>query len=631
MCGILGVTGPVDKNIFYDSLERISHRGPDGYGIWHSYDESILLGHRRLAILDLSDAGKQPMHYQHLSITFNGEIFNFLEIKKELQLKGYQFKSESDTEVILASYLEWGTACFRKFNGMWALGIWDDRNKELLLCRDRFGEKPLFYSELTDGIVFGSEMKSLTPFLNEVKIAKHFDWCKNNIFLYESTNKCLIEGIKRFPAGHYAKIKLRENKLITTRYWNTIDEIEPTNLTYEDQVEHFKELLFDACKIRMRSDVPIGTLLSGGLDSSAIYSIMAQIGLNTPEHQRISKDWQHAFTASFPGSFLDETEYARQVTAHYNLPIEEVNINKLNDINKLEEYSYLFEDLYITNPIPMVEMYKCVRSRGIIVTLDGHGADEYLGGYSSSIFEAFFDAYKNTYEMNMILEAYKGVTASKGYKSSYFQFAKFVVRKIGISAINKLQNSPLINRDQMIPIDNAPKLVHMDYFNSHLYNTFHNTIMPTLLRNYDRYSMIAGVESRMPLLDHRLVTFAFSLPWTSKLRNGYSKAILRDASKPYMPQSVSNRKYKIGFTSPIADWIRGDWKEYMLDNIHSNDFNECGLIQPKILRRMVENIIKNKNISFHESQNTWRYYSTYLWYKTFFKKVNSYNNLIFKL
>jgi asparagine synthase (glutamine-hydrolysing) len=146
--------------------------------------------------------------------------------------------------------------------------------------------------------------------------------------------------------------------------------------------------------------------------------------------------------------------------------------------------------------------------------------------------------------------------------------------------------------------------------------------MPTLLRNYDRYSMIASVESRMPLMDHRLVTFGFSLPWTSKLRNGYSKAILRDAAKPYMPQSVSERKSKIGFTSPIADWIKGDWKEYMLDDIHSNDFKECDVIQPNNLRKKVENIINNKNISFEESQNTWRSFSTYLWYKTFYKRVS---------
>ncbi len=623
MCGILGITQNTNHNLFSDSLNQLFHRGPDGFGIWQHPDNKIMFGHRRLAILDLTEAGKQPFHYEHLTITFNGEIYNFLEIRQELLLKGYILKSESDTEVILAAYLEWGTDCFRKFNGMWALAIWDNKQKELILSRDRFGKKPLFYSQLKEGIVFASEMKAISPFLNEVSVSKDFHWCKNNIFLYEATDKCLIEGIKRFPAGHYGKVKLGENLINFTKYWNTIDEIQPNCLSYPEQVEHFRELLFDACKIRMRSDVPIGTLLSGGLDSSAIYSVMAQIGIQQNDGQRIAKDWQHAFTASFPGSFLDETEYARSVTDYYKQPLVEIDINQANDIDKLEEYSYLFEDLYITNPIPMVEVYKNVKKNGITVSLDGHGADEYLGGYSSSTFEAFFDAYKNRSDMNMIYATYKGLSGiSNSNSTSHIEFLKFITRKIGIKGINLLQNSPLLSRDQFVPIDMAPRLEKMDYFTSHLFNTFHSTIMPTLLRNYDRYSMMASVESRMPLMDHRLVTFAFSLPWSSKLRNGFTKSILRDAVNPYMPHEVNQRKTKIGFTSPIAEWIKGSWKEYMLDSVYSKDFNECELIQPEILRKKVEKIITNKSTPFAESQDTWRYFSTYLWYKTFYKRVN---------
>lgn len=622
MCGILGITRYSEGNLFLTSLNHLFHRGPDGFGIWQHPDNKIMFGHRRLAILDLSDAGKQPFHFEHLTITFNGEIYNFLEIRQELLLKGYSFKSQSDTEVVLASYLEWGTDCFRKFNGMWALAIWDDKQKELILSRDRFGKKPLFFSQLKEGIVFASEMKAIIPFLNEVSISKEFHWCKNNIFLYESTDKCLIEGIKRFPAGHFGKVKLGENSINFIKYWNTIDEIQPNSLSYGEQVEHFRELLFDACKIRMRSDVPIGTLLSGGLDSSAIYSVMAQIGRQQNNGQRMAKDWQQAFTASFPGSFLDETEYARSVTKHYNQSLVEMDMNQANDINKLEEYSYLFEDLYITNPIPMVEVYKNVKKNGITVSLDGHGADEYLGGYSSSTFEAFFDAYNNSGDMNMIYETYKGLLGINNSNSnSYVEFLKFIARKVGIKGINLLQNSPVLSRDQFVPIDLAPKIDRMDYFTSHLFNTFHSTIMPTLLRNYDRYSMMASVESRMPLMDHRLVTFAFSLPWSSKLRNGFTKSILRDAVKPYMPNEVNLRKTKIGFSSPIAEWIKGSWKEYMLDSVHSKDFNECELIQPEVLRKKIKKIISSKSMSPAESQDTWRYFSTYLWYKTFYKKI----------
>lgn len=619
MCGILGSTQPVNDIFFLNNLNKIKHRGPDGFGIWHSEDKSVTLGHRRLSILDLSEAGKQPFHYEHLTIVYNGEIYNFLEIRTELTAKGYRFTSQSDTEVILAAYLQWGPDCFRKFNGMWALGIWDDKNKELILSRDRFGKKPLFYSELSEGIVFASEMKAITSFLKSVNISKDFHWCKNNKFLYEATDICLIDGIKRFPAGHYARLKQNNTQIIPYRFWNTFDEIQPTHLSYEAQVEHFRELLIDACKIRMRSDVPIGTLLSGGLDSSAVFSVMAYIGKNLPNGQRISNDWQHAFTAAFPGTYLDETEYARQVTDFCQLPLEEVNINQLNTIEKLEEYSTLFEELYSNNPIPMIETYKAVRRKGIIVTLDGHGADEYLGGYASSAFEAFFDAYSHPSQMKMIYATYQGMMGQKGKGNLPLEIVKFGVSKMSGSML--FRKAFYMGKDRQIPIPSAPRLEKLDAFTSHLYSIFHDSLLPTLLRNFDRYSMIAGMETRMPLMDHRLVTFAFSLPWTSKLRNGYSKAILRDSTKSYMPLSVNNRKPKIGFSSPVTHWMRNEWKEYLLDSIHSQEFKECDLISPPLLRKRIEAILAAKDVPHSQGQDVWHYFSTFLWYKTFYKDI----------
>lgn len=620
MCGILGSTQPVNDLFFLNNLNKIKHRGPDGFGIWHTEDKTVTFGHRRLSILDLSEAGKQPLHYKHLTIVYNGEIYNFLELRNELKDNGYHFFSESDTEVILAAYLHWGTDCFRKFNGMWALGIWDDLRKELILCRDRFGKKPLFYSELSEGIVFASEMKAITSFLKSVNISKDFHWCKNNKFLYEATDTCLIEGIKRFPAGHYAQVKLKDNKITPIRFWNTLDEIQPTNLSYEAQVEHFRELLIDACKIRMRSDVPIGTLLSGGLDSSAVFSVMAHIGKNLPNGQRVSNDWQHAFTAAFPGTYLDETEYAKQVTDHCQLPLEAVNINQLNSIEKLEEYSTLFEELYSNNPIPMIETYKAVRRKGIIVTLDGHGADEYLGGYASSAFEAFFDAYANPTQIKMIYEIYRGMMGQKGKGNLPLEIAKFLGSKMSTKGLTLLQNTSFMgSKDQQIPIPSTPQLEKLDAFTSHLYSIFHDSLLPTLLRNFDRYSMIAGMETRMPLMDHRLVTFAFSLPWTSKLRNGYSKAILRDATQSFMPLSVNTRKPKIGFSSPVTHWMKNEWKEYLLDAIHSQEFKECPLIDSSLLKKRIEAILAAKNTPHSQGQDVWHYFSTFLWYKTFYK------------
>src|SRR5258708_6436075 len=201
MCGIAGILPSIDKKFFKEALNTIAHRGPDGYGIWESEDKNVMLGHRRLAILDLSENGKQPMQFLRYTITFNGEIYNFIEIKKELVSRGYQFYTESDTEVIIAAYDAWGYECLNRFNGMWAFAIWDSETKKLFLARDRYGKKPLFYSFSNARFVFASEMKAIAPFLPSVQTSTHFEWCKNNTFLYESTDKTLLKDVYRFPAA----------------------------------------------------------------------------------------------------------------------------------------------------------------------------------------------------------------------------------------------------------------------------------------------------------------------------------------------------------------------------------------------------------------------------------------------
>ena len=206
------------------------------------------------------------------TLIFNGEIYNFIEIRAELIKKGHVFKSCSDAEVVLYAYVEWGVKCVNKFNGMWALAIWDSLKAELFLSRDRFGKKPLFYAVVDEKFIFASEMKAIYPFLQSVKPSQDFNWMKNNIFLYESTDKCLVDGIKRFPFGHNGIYK--DGKLKVNRYWNTLDHLVEVPNDYEEQIEQFRSLFLDACKIRMRSDVAIGTALSGGLDSSATISAM---------------------------------------------------------------------------------------------------------------------------------------------------------------------------------------------------------------------------------------------------------------------------------------------------------------------------------------------------------------------
>ncbi len=630
MCGILGTLPKTENRQFEHALTTLQHRGPDGSGIWHDTEGAVSLGHRRLSILDTSDLGKQPMHFERYVITFNGEIYNFLEVRKELEILKYRFKSESDTEVILAAYQEWGAACLSKFNGMWSLAIWDKTEKRLFLARDRFGKKPLFYAFEGETFIFASEMKAIMPFLKENKPSKEFHWCRQNIYMYEATDKCLVEGIKRFPAGHYAYVDLKEKKLTFTKYWNLLETLVEAPPQYEDQVEHFRELFVDACRIRMRADVPIGTSLSGGMDSSAVMCTMAEVG-RRGSLQREQRDWQHAFVAVFPDTEIDETYYAQKVVDHIGTHATYVDVDPQDGIDKLEEYLYLFEELFPTAPIPMIETYKKVRENGVVVTLDGHGADEILSGYAYDLYESFFDIGLNPSKMKEVIATRNGThnwnpnapkKNTEGLSDAEWakETAYFMTRVAGVNVLHGLNKLPFLKDKFRLPLRRYKKIEGLDNFNSVLYDLMHHTLLPVMLRNYDRFAMAASVENRMPFLDHRVVSFLMSLPWTSKIRGGYTKAILRDAIGPFMPPEVTWRKPKIGFTSPLNKWIQGAWKPYIMDNINSTAFKNCDLVDVKRTTAQFEAIIKAENPSINQCQYAWQALTPFLWEKAMLKK-----------
>lgn len=610
MCGILGTIPKTEEKFFKHALDTLAHRGPDDYGI-ELIGSDITLGHRRLSIVDITH-GHQPMFdsSKRYSVIFNGEIYNFLEIKNELERLGHTFTSHSDTEVLLYAYIAWGDKCVLKFNGMWAFTIWDSHKKELFISKDRFGKKPLFYTHVNEKFVFASEMKAIYPFLEEVKPSKDFDWIKNNIFSYESTDKCLIEGIKRFPAGYNGFYK--NGKLTLNRYWNTLDHLVEVPKTYDEQVERFRELFIDACKIRMRSDVTIGTALSGGLDSSATISVMAHLSKGKIDYGK--KDWQHAFVASFPGTPLDESSYAKMVTDHIGIEATFIDIDPLKYWDKLDEYFYMFEDLYITSPIPMLMTYGAVKKNGVTVTLDGHGADELFSGYGH-ILEALWDTKFDLSSIQDILDTHYesvGNFSQNTAKSSLELYSKFMFKTF----VKKMTGMGLKSKDY-----NHPNYKKLDNFSQSLYIIFHETILPTLLRNYDRYSMMNSVEIRMPFMDHRIVSFVNSLPYSSKFGNGYTKKLVRDAVDPYMPKEVTWRKQKIGFTSPILDWMQNDLRDWFGDLVHSKDFLESSLVtNPQTVKDNVLNIISKRDNVFNNAQNAWTDITPYLWGKSTLSK-----------
>lgn len=612
MCGIFGAMNVrLDKETAERCLNKLLHRGPDAFGLWQ--ENGVTLGHRRLSILDLSENGRQPMSYAdgRYQIVYNGEVYNFIEIRKELEKKGYTFRSDSDTEVVLASYIEWKEKCLNKFNGMWSIAIWDREKKEMFIARDRFGIKPFYYTQLPGteyGFAFASEMKALLPLMSDIKPNVNIVTNPKMMVCYEQTEECVIEGIKRLPAAHYAYVDGKGMRCV--KYYQTLDHLVEVPNSYEEQVEQFRELFLDSCKLRMRSDVTIGTALSGGLDSSATICAMSHLA-KTDHDIRMNHDWQHAYVATFPGTTMDESMYAKKVTDYLGIQSTFVEIDPTKVINQFEDFLYMFEDVYLTSPIPMMLLYRSLRENGTLVTIDGHGADELFGGYTFDFLHALDDA-KTKQERELICNTYLDSFPKDG---SNMAQGDNTVSKIITKHLYRKVKGTILGTNQKSIYSHDAQFKKLDHLNQILYSSTHENILPTLLRNYDKYSMASGVEIRMPFMDYRIVQFAFSIGWKSKLHGGYSKSIIRDAMAPFMPEEIAYRKSKIGFNTPIVEWMKGPMKEYFLDVIHSSDFNSCSLIDSTSVKKQVEDVIYHKDVSFAEGEEAFSALYPYLWQK----------------
>ena len=591
MCGIFGCVGKIDYDMATMCVEEIHHRGPDSMEIHQM--KGITLGHTRLSILDMSDAANQPMSdiTGRFWIVYNGEVYNYLELRMELETLGYHFKTNSDTEVILYAYIAWGEEFQYKCNGMWALAIWDSYCRNLFLSRDRFGVKPLYYFIQDGNFYFASEMKAFFPIMHERKI-NYSVFAIKDYLSFESTENCSIRGIKKVLAGHCGYIE--EKNIRFHKWWEPLEHIIDVPEKYEEQVEMLRSLFLNACKIRMRSDVPIGTALSGGVDSSAVIGAMSYCSSRCEKY--INKDWQHAFVACMQGTSIDETIHAQKAAEYVGLDINKVMVNAKISAEKLFEYMYICEDPYITSPIPFFQTYGSIANSGIKVTLDGHGADELFGGYSFDLIYSSMEYDADNDEKREIWRTFNEMI----FPESRVTYDKFQ---------NMLSNCAGSHKD--VYAKDKP----LGMLNSRLYRQTYELTLPTLLRCYDRYSMGKGVEIRMPFMDYRIVCFAFSIPWRSKIYKGYSKRIVRDMSAAFMDKDIVYRKLKIGFNSPLTEWFQGEMKEFVLDSVYSKDFYECELINPLHARIIVDNFYSSDKSSFGDGQAVWRELMPYLWKK----------------
>jgi len=624
MCGITGIWNfdrkPVAESDILVFNNSLSHRGPDGSGIWRDDLNGLVLAHRRLAILDLTEAGAQPMEGSsgRFTITYNGEIYNFIELRASLIELGYVFKTNTDTEVILAAYDQWGEGMMHRFNGMWALAIWDNRNKSLFIARDRFGIKPLHYYLSAKQFCFASELKafrSLVDFIPTLD-SETAKVLLADPFRVEGTKRTLLKSVYRLQGGHCATV-FSNGEINIRRWWNTLDHLIEPPATFEAQVEQYKDLFRDAVRLRMRSDVPLGTCLSGGFDSTAVLCTMREIGSNTLD-ARATTDWQHAFIASFPNALNDERKEAEQVLTYTNVKGTILEITDKDATEEIEKILFDFDDVYISLPSAPWLLYREMRRCGVVVSIDGHGADELMGGYKQADFLYFHDApslllspFKNIRRFRE-MQAHLGLAKAEGRLAqlvrdalSIFRFhpsfsilrkLRRRVRSLRVKQVNKKEQCS--DSDFSLPweYDDLPK--QWDKTNADFYQMFHASTLPTILRNFDRVSMAHGVEVRMPFMDYRLVCYVMSLPSSSKIGELQTKYIAREAMKDKMPESIRASKIKIGFNSPMPEWLNGPLKNWC-----RNLFN-WGLQNP-IWSATAKNIAITSKVDWQSSSKYW--------------------------
>ena len=547
MCGINGIiygnTNPKISEIVQMN-KAIKHRGPDDEGVLKF--QNTILGHVRLSIQDLSDKGKQPMsNDERYWIIYNGEIYNFKEIKKELQSLGHKFFSKTDTEVILNSYKEWGVKSFDKFNGMWAFAILDKKKSELILSRDRYGVKPCYYYFNKKKFIFSSEIKGIYSSNSDI----NFD---QNKIIYsekylEGVSSTNFENVYTVPPGSYFKIDIQKLTISKLRWWYGLKNIPEININFRQSKEKLKDLLFEATNLRLVSDVKISNSLSGGIDSAIIFSI-----LNKLDHNE--KVDLNPFIYQGDNITFDQ---AIDLTKFYNRQPKIINKVETNFINLSDSLSSIEIPQTYFNQL---EIYKKQKANNFKISIDGHGADECLGGYSKDLqlFPMFYQNsiigiyqslsnIENIEYTNKIIKNYKFIENLKGYnidlKKIFYDEEYFKNKR---KSFNKYINSKKIN---MLSDNLNEDLNELKYFNlpfQILYFHANYGHMQWLLNKWDKASMASSIEIRSPYLDWNFFQFALALPAEYKFNLGKNKYILREAFKNLLPKSINEDFRKQG-------------------------------------------------------------------------------------
>jgi asparagine synthase (glutamine-hydrolysing) len=587
MCGLCGVVA-LGRSPETETVRRMAaaldHRGPDGDGAFD--DEGVAFGFRRLAIIDLSDAGMQPFASDDgaLQLLHNGEIYNYRELRRELEGHGHRFRSQTDTEVIVRAYEEWGDNCVRRFNGMWALALWDGRRRRLFCSRDRFGVKPFYYSWDEARLAFASELKafraagSLAPHLPAVR-----DYLEQGYV--DHRDDTFFAGIRKLPPAH--SLVVDEHGLRLSRYW----EIEPRDLD-GDSAEAVRELFLDAVRLRLRSDVPVGTCLSGGIDSSAIVCAVDHLLRTEAENARPVGDRQRTFTAFFEERGFDERPYAEAVVAQTLSQPHWVTFDSRELVDVLPSIVRTQDEPFgSTSIVAQWFVMRAAKQAGLKVMLDGQGADETLAGYHGYFGPFFADLLRRGQlrELGAELRAYRTIHGAGVGTAAVALARPFLPERVRWAARGRLRGgSALVHPD--LPATAAERVNGFGggYLRRQMHLILTRRGLPELLHYEDRNSMAHSLEARVPFLDFRLVELLFSLGAGDLIERGRTKAVLRRALGDLLPPVVRDRVDKLGFVTPEAAWLRGDLGGLAADVFASREFRERGFVNAGAARRSLE-------------------------------------------
>ncbi|MEQ1828803.1 MAG: asparagine synthase (glutamine-hydrolyzing) [Pirellula sp.] len=587
MCGITGYLNVDGAPAIASEIEKmvalIRHRGPDAEA-W-KVDRHVALGHTRLAIIDLQPESNQPFNSVcgRYCLVYNGEVFNYIELRAELEAAGCVFRTKSDTEVVLQAYIEWGDDCVKRFNGMWAFAIYDREQDRLFCSRDRYGIKPFVYAFHNNRFLFGSEIKPLLAVCPELKVPNYaaVAHCVKQGYSGGLESTC-FDNVKRLLPSF--NLVLHRGKLTFSRYWDYPTHADQ-NQDFESARERVEALLHDSVKLRMRSDVPVGITLSSGLDSTAIAHLM----------RRNSTERLHSFTSSYE-NIESEVGVASATSSELNLDFHAVSCSELGFLERITKIISHIESPHASSPmLPLWEIMRTARA-SVKVVLEGQGADELFAGYLPIYFG---NSVMQSLKQFRLAEAWGNLSSAYRLTASHHllgvhYFYSNLVRSVYpgshklIRRYGRGDESVYIGPLRDVPDYHMPETGYYDDVLNRRLAKAHAVELTNLLHYGDAISMAFGIESRLPFLDHRLVEEVFSLPASFKLKDGVTKRILREATKSFVPESIRNNRFKQGFTTPISTWFRNASEENVRSILLSDACKSRGLFDSKRLSAIID-------------------------------------------